>query len=378
MKNYLNFENDIKDLELELDKLKDPYNKEGLSEVDTKKISEIQSEIDGKLSEVYSNLDPWQKTQVARHEDRPKSKFFIENLFEEFIPLAGDRFYGEDKSVLTGFAKFNQTSVLVIGQEKGEDLNTRIERNFGMMRPEGYRKTIRLMKLADKFNIPIVLFIDTPGAYPGVGAEERGQAEAIAKSIECCMELKVPTVSIIIGEGGSGGAIALASSNKVLMFENAIYSVISPEGCASILWRDPKKTLEAAKAMKLSSKDLLGLGVIDEIISEPIGGAHRDRDLCLNNVRESIQKNLDEMESMSRDEIFYHRKNKFLSIGRSKGFSSALEVDKNLTMKESLLQKIILKFQKFKLQTIAVFLLLIVEKWAGGVLGLGGGCWDLG
>jgi acetyl-CoA carboxylase carboxyl transferase subunit alpha len=360
MKNYLNFENDIKDLELELDKLKDPYNKEGLSEVDTKRISEIQSEIDGKLSEVYSNLDPWQKTQVARHEDRPKSKFFIENLFEEFIPLAGDRFYGEDKSVLTGFAKFNQTSVLVIGQEKGEDLNTRIERNFGMMRPEGYRKTIRLMKLADKFNIPIVLFIDTPGAYPGVGAEERGQAEAIAKSIECCMELKVPTVSIIIGEGGSGGAIALASSNKVLMFENAIYSVISPEGCASILWRDPKKTLEAAKAMKLSSKDLLGLGVIDEIISEPIGGAHRDRDLCLNNVRESIQKNLDEMESMSRDEIFYHRKNKFLSIGRSKGFSSALEVDKNLTMKESLLQKIILKFQKFKLQTIAVFLLLIV------------------
>ena len=360
MKNYLNFENDIKDLELELDKLKDPYNKEGLSEVDTKRISEIQSEIDGKLSEVYSNLDPWQKTQVARHEDRPKSKFFIENLFEEFILLAGDRFYGEDKSVLTGFAKFNQTSVLVIGQEKGEDLNTRIERNFGMMRPEGYRKTIRLMKLADKFNIPIVLFIDTPGAYPGVGAEERGQAEAIAKSIECCMELKVPTISIIIGEGGSGGAIALASSNKVLMFENAIYSVISPEGCASILWRDPKKTLEAAKAMKLSSKDLLELGVIDKIISEPIGGAHRDRDLCLNNVRESIQKNLDEMESMSRDEIFYHRKNKFLSIGRSKGFSSSLEVDKNLTMKESLLQKIILKFQKSKLQAIAVFLLLIV------------------
>ena len=359
MKNYLNFENDIKNLEVELDKLKDPYNKEGLSEVDTKRISEIQSEIDSKLKEVYSNLDSWQKTQVARHEDRPKSKFFIENLFEEFILLAGDRFYGEDKSVLTGFAKFNQTSVLVIGQEKGEDLNTRIERNFGMMRPEGYRKTIRLMKLADKFNIPIVLFIDTPGAYPGVGAEERGQAEAIAKSIECCMELKVPTISIIIGEGGSGGAIALASSNKVLMFENAIYSVISPEGCASILWRDPKKTLEAAKAMKLSSKDLLGLGVIDEIISEPIGGAHRDRDLCLNNVRELIQKNLDEMESMSRDEIFYHRKNKFLSIGRSKGFASSLEVDKNLTMKESLLQKIILKLQKFKLQAIAVFLLLI-------------------
>ena len=360
MKNYLNFESEIKDLENELERLKDPFNQKGLSEVDTQKITISQNEIDEKLKSIYSNLDPWQTTMVARHEDRPKSKFFIENLFEEFIPLAGDRFYGEDKSVLTGFAKFNQTSVLVIGQEKGEDLNTRIERNFGMMRPEGYRKTIRLMKLADKFNIPIVLFIDTPGAYPGVGAEERGQAEAIAKSIECCMELKVPTISIIIGEGGSGGAIALASSNKVLMFENAIYSVISPEGCASILWRDPKKTLEAAKAMKLSSKDLLELGVIDKIISEPIGGAHRDRDLCLNNVRELIQKNLDEMESMSRDEIFYHRKNKFLSIGRSKGFASSLEVDKNLTMKESLLQKIILKFQKSKLQAIAVFLLLIV------------------
>ena len=293
MKNYLNFEQDIKNLEIELDKLKDPYNQEGLSEVDTDRISKIKSEIDSKLNDVYSNLDSWQKTQVARHEDRPKAKFFIENLFEEFTPLAGDRYYGEDKSVLTGFAKFNQTSVLVIGQEKGEDLDSRIERNFGMMRPEGYRKTIRLMKLADKFNIPIILFIDTPGAYPGVGAEERGQAEAIAKSIECCMELKVPTISIIIGEGGSGGAIALASSNKVLMFENAIYSVISPEGCATILWRDPKKTLEAAEAMKLSSKDLLDLGVIDEVISEPLGGAHRDKDLCINNVRDSLKKNLD-------------------------------------------------------------------------------------
>ena len=266
MKNYLNFEEDIKKLELELDQLKDPYNQEGLSEVNTDKISKIQSEIDDKLKEVYSNLDSWQTTLVARHEDRPKSKFFIENLFDNFIPLSGDRFYGEDKSVLTGFAKFNGNSVLVIGQEKGEDLDSRIERNFGMMRPEGYRKTIRLMKLADKFNIPIISFIDTPGAYPGVGAEERGQAEAIAKSIECCMELKVPTISIIIGEGGSGGAIALASSNKVLMFENAIYSVISPEGCATILWRDPKKTLEASKAMKLSSKDLYDLKFIDEII----------------------------------------------------------------------------------------------------------------
>ena len=225
MKNYLNFETEIKDLENELEKLKDPYNQEGLSEVDTQKISSTQTEIDEKLKNIYSNLDPWQTTMVARHEDRPKAKFFIDNLFEDFISLSGDRYYGEDKSVLTGFAKFNGKSVLVIGQEKGEDLDSRIERNFGMMRPEGYRKTIRLMNLANKFNIPIISFIDTPGAYPGVGAEERGQAEAIAKSIECCMELEVPTIAIIIGEGGSGGAIALASSSKVVMLENAIYSV---------------------------------------------------------------------------------------------------------------------------------------------------------
>jgi len=335
MKNYLNFETDIKKFEDEIEKLKDPYNQDGLSQVDTNKISKTQNELDKKLKDIYSNLDPWQTTMVARHEDRPKSKFFIDNLFEDFISLAGDRYYGEDKSVITGFAKFNGQSVLVIGQEKGENLETRIERNFGMMRPEGYRKTIRLMELADKFNIPIVSFIDTPGAYPGVGAEERGQAEAIAKSIECCMKLKVPTLAIIIGEGGSGGAIALASSNKVIMFENAIYSVISPEGCATILWRDPKKMLDAAKAMKLSAKDLLELKVIDEIILEPLGGAHRDRNLMLNNVRESISKNLESFKEMSHEEVLNQRKNKFLKIGRGKGFTnnpeslSALEDTKN-------------------------------------------------
>ena len=214
---------------------------------------------------------------------------------------------------------------MVIGQEKGDDLDSRIERNFGMMRPEGYRKTIRLMELANRFNIPIISFIDTPGAYPGVGAEERGQAEAIAKSIECCMKLKVPTIAIIIGEGGSGGAIALASSNKVIMLQNAIYSVISPEGCATILWRDPKKMLDAAKAMKLSAKDLLELDIIDEIIDEPAGGAHRDKDLILQNVRNSISKNLENFKLMSADEIFNDRKNKFLKIGRSKGFMNKLD-----------------------------------------------------
>ena len=359
MKNYLNFETDIKNLEIELDKLKDPYNQEGLTEVDTDKISKIQSELNNKLDEIYSNLDPWQKALVARHEDRPKSKFFIENLFEDFIPLSGDRFYGEDKSVIAGFAKFSERSVLVIGQEKGDDLDSRIQRNFGMMRPEGYRKTNRLMRLADKFNIPIVSFIDTPGAYPGVGAEERGQAEAIARSIECCMELKVPTISIIIGEGGSGGAIALASSNKVLMLENAIYSVISPEGCATILWRDPKKTLEAATAMKLSSKDLLDLSIIDEIIEEPTGGAHRDRDLILNSVKLSIQKNLNEFDFMSRDEILLHRKNKFLSIGRNKGFRGNIDITDNLSMKEDFLQKAIFNIKKFKYQAAFIFFLII-------------------
>ncbi|MDC0617901.1 acetyl-CoA carboxylase carboxyltransferase subunit alpha [Candidatus Pelagibacter sp.] len=359
MKNYLNFETDIKNLENELEKLKDPYNQDGLSEVDTKKILQSQKEIDEKLKEIYSNLDPWQTTLVARHEDRPKAKFFIDNLFEDFISLSGDRFYGEDKSVIAGFAKFNEKSVLVIGQEKGDTLETRMERNFGMMRPEGYRKTIRLMNLANKFNIPIISFVDTPGAYPGVGAEERGQAEAIAKSIECCMSLNVPTLAVVIGEGGSGGAIALASSNKVIMLENAIYSVISPEGCATILWRDPKRTLEAAKAMKLSSKDLLELKVIDEIVAEPIGGAHRDRDLILDNVRRSITNNLNEFENMSGEEIFSHRKNKFLSIGRTKGFVSQPDNLSALNMKKNKLNSFIEKFFNFKI-FLSIFVVAIV------------------
>ena len=362
MKNYLNFETDIKNLESELDQLKDPYNQGGLSEVDTSKISKLQNEIDNRLQSIYSNLDSWQTALVARHEDRPKAKFFIENLFEDFISLSGDRFYGEDKSVLAGFGKFEKKSVLVIGQEKGEDLESRIERNFGMMKPEGYRKTIRLMKLANKFKIPVVSFIDTPGAYPGVGAEERGQAEAIAKSIECCMELTVPTISVIIGEGGSGGAIALASSNKVLMLENAIYSVISPEGCATILWRDPKKTLEASTAMKLSSKDLLDLQIIDEVISEPTGGAHRDRDLILDNVRNSIRKNLETFENMNKDEILMQRKDKFLSIGRNKGFTSYSVFSDNLSMKVSLLNKIKNKLdnnKKYVLLFIGIFVLAL-------------------
>jgi len=321
MKNYLNFEKEIKNIESEIDNLKDPYNNEGISTVDTGKIDKLQLDLDKKLKDIYSNLDPWQTTLVARHDDRPKSKFFIDNLFENFFPLSGDRLFGEDKSSIAGLANFEGNSVMVIGQEKGDDLESRIERNFGMMKPEGYRKSIRLMKIADKFGLPVIIFIDTPGAYPGVGAEERGQAEAIAKSIECSLSLSVPTISIIIGEGGSGGAIALASSNKILMLENAIYSVISPEGCASILWRDPKKTLEAATAMKLTSRDLLKLKIIDEIIPEPSGGAHRDRDQILFELKKSIRINLAELKTMSRQDIIEHRKNKFLNIGREKSLS---------------------------------------------------------
>ncbi len=359
MKNYLNFETEIKNLENEIEKLKDPYNQSGLSEVDTQKISKIQNELDEKLELIYSNLDPWQTTLVARHEDRPKSKFFIDNLFEDFVPLSGDRNYGEDKSIISGFGKFDSQSVLIIGQEKGDDLDNRIKRNFGMMRPEGYRKSIRLMELADRFNIPIITFIDTPGAYPGVGAEERGQAEAIAKSIECCMKLKVPTLSVIIGEGGSGGAIALASSSKVIMLENAIYSVISPEGCATILWRDPKKMLDAAKAMKLSAKDLLKLEIIDEIITEPVGGAHRDKNLILENIRNSIKKNLDQFKMMSPQQIFDQRKNKFLKIGRNKGFIANLEDLSSTNLKEKDLIHI-LKSKKFFLLSLGVVLIFLI------------------
>ena len=321
MKSYLEFERDIKVLEEELEKLKDPFNKEGLSEVETDKISQIQSEINDKLKISYANLNAWQKTQVARHEGRPKAKFFIENLFTNFVNLSGDRRFSEDEAVLAGFAEFEGRSVLVLGQEKGEDLDNRLKRNFGMMRPEGYRKCIRLMKLANKFNIPVISFVDTPGAYPGIGAEQRGQAEAIASSIECCMSLEVPIISIIIGEGGSGGAIALASANKVIMLENAIYSVISPEGCASILWRDPSKSLEAANAMKLTSDELLKMKIIDEKIKEPIGGAHRNKEQVIFSTKVVLIKYLEEFRKYTKEEILEQRKEKFLSIGKRKTFT---------------------------------------------------------
>jgi len=323
MKNYLEFEKEIKTLEQDLEGLKNPFGKDGLSEVDTKKIKKIQNEINDKLTLTYSNLNSWQKTQVARHEDRPRANFYINKIFSDFTLLAGDRLFAEDKSIIAGFGLIEGKSVLVLGQEKGGDLNTRLERNFGMMKPEGYRKCIRLMRLADRFKIPVISFIDTPGAYPGIGAEQRGQATAIANSIECCMSLKVPNISIIIGEGGSGGAIALASSNKVIMLEHSIYSVISPEGCASILWRDPNKSLEAAEAMKLTADELLKIGIIDEIISEPLGGAHRDVDKIAAEIKKSLIKNLKDFENLSGEQIYEQRKNKFLKIGRDQGFKKS-------------------------------------------------------
>ena len=362
MKNYLNFEKDIKSLENEIEKLQDPFAKDGITQVETGKLAKLQNDLSSKLNEIYSNLDPWQTTMVARHEDRPKSKFFIDNLFEDFFPIHGDRLFGEDKSLISGLATFQNKSVMVIGQEKGEDLDSRIERNFGMMKPEGYRKSIRLMKLADKFNLPIILFIDTPGAYPGVGAEERGQAEAIARSIECSMSIGVPTISIIIGEGGSGGAIALASSNKIIMLENAIYSVISPEGCASILWRDPTKTLEAAKAMKLTSKDLLNLKIIDEVIPEPTGGAHRDKNLILENVKMSIDKNLNELSNLSKAQVISHKKEKFLQIGRDRGLMEGVSISKKLSINLTNIdkfKKVFFKYKYFFIGSIFVIIALL-------------------
>ncbi len=360
MKNYLEFEKEIKSLEEEMDALKSPFGSEGISEVDTDKIRNIQDEINEKLKETYKNLNSWQVTLVARHEDRPKANFYIKKIFSDFTPLSGDRLFSDDKSVIAGFGLIDKKSVLVIGQEKGTDLNSRIERNFGMMKPEGYRKCIRLMQLADKFQIPIISFIDTPGAYPGIGAEQRGQASAIAKSIECCMSLRVPNISIIIGEGGSGGAIALASSNKVIMLENSIYSVISPEGCASILWRDPTKSLEAAEAMKLTAKDLLKLGIIDEIIQEPVGGAHRDTDSVAIEVKNSIIKNLQKFEKYSKDEIYDHRKNKFLKIGREGGFTKSSDLkDRGLIYNEPNITKVKRHFTKNKYIYLGLSLVLI-------------------
>ena len=268
------------------------------------------------LSDLYVNLDPWQKAQVARHPERPHAVDYIESLITEFTPMAGDRKFAEDFAVIGGLGRFRDEPVMVIGQEKGNDTTSRIKRNFGMARPEGYRKAVRLMEMAERFGLPVISFVDTAGAYPGIDAEERGQAEAIARSTDCCLSLGVPTISIIIGEGGSGGAIAIATTNVVLMLEHAIYSVISPEGAASILWRDAARAKDAAAAMKITAQDLKKLGIIDEIVPEPKGGAHRGRPQAIAAAGEAIARALKAYDGVSGDVLRTQRREKFLSIGR--------------------------------------------------------------
>lgn len=268
------------------------------------------------LLDLYVNLDPWQKAQVARHPERPHAVDYIESLITEFTPMAGDRKFAEDFAVVGGLGRFRDRPVVVIGQEKGNDTTSRIKRNFGMARPEGYRKAVRLMEMAERFGLPVISFVDTAGAYPGIDAEERGQAEAIARSTDCCLSLGVPTISIIIGEGGSGGAIAIATTNVVLMLEHAIYSVISPEGAASILWRDAARAKDAAAAMKITAQDLKKLGIIDEIVPEPKGGAHRGRPEAIASAGEAIWRSLAAYDGVSGEVLRTQRREKFLSIGR--------------------------------------------------------------
>lgn len=281
-----------------------------------KEINRIQQKIQRLLHEAYSKLTPAQKVQVARHPNRPRFHEYIAGVFTDFTPLAGDRLYAEDKALVGGLAKLDGRPVVVMGQEKGWDTDSRIKHNFGMARPEGYRKAQRLMEMANQFQLPVISLVDTSGAYPGVDAEERGQSEAIAKSIECCLDLTVPMVAVIIGEGGSGGAIAIATANRVLMLEHAIYSVISPEGCASILWRSATHAQEAAAALKLTAQDLYELGLIDEIIAEPIGGAHRHKEEMITQVQETLIRNLSSMTPWDSNTIRLDRRKKFTQMGR--------------------------------------------------------------
>ena len=273
------------------------------------------------LADLYKNLTPWRKCQIARHPERPHCKDYIKALFSEFVPLAGDRNFADDQAVIGGLARFDGKPIVVIGHEKGSDTKSRIERNFGMARPEGYRKAIRLMELADKFGLPVITLVDTPGAYPGKGAEERGQSEAISRSTEKCLQIGVPFISIIIGEGGSGGAVAFATANKVAMLEHSVYSVISPEGCASILWKDAEKMREAAEALRLTAEDLYSLGVSDQIIQEPLGGAHRNPEQAIESVKAAIDSMLSALISKKPKGLINERRKKFLKLG-SKGLAA--------------------------------------------------------
>jgi acetyl-CoA carboxylase carboxyl transferase subunit alpha len=311
---YLDFEKPVAALEARILELEEAA---GESEVNVaSEVGKLRAKADKLLSDTYAKLTPWQKTQVARHPERPHFHGFVAGLFDHFLPLAGDRAFGDDQAILGGLARMGERRLVVIGHEKGDDTESRLRHNFGMGKPEGYRKAIRLMELADRFGLPVLTLVDTSGAFPGVQAEERGQAEAIARSTEKCLTLGVPMIACIVGEGGSGGAVALAAADRILMFEHAVYSVISPEGCASILWRTGDKAADAAQAMKMTAEDLKSLGVIDQIVPEPMGGAHRDHAAAISNLSEAIAASIGGLERLTRGEVRRQRHAKFLKMGQ--------------------------------------------------------------
>ncbi len=316
MRTYLDFEKPIAELEskvAELQMLSDSSSSVPI----TDEIARLQQKAQQLMVDTYAKLTPWQKTQVARHPNRPHTVDYVSAFIEDFTPMSGDRYFGEDAAIMGGMGSFRGRSVIVLGHEKGSDTETRLKHNFGMAKPEGYRKAVRLMDLADRFNMPVITLVDTAGAYPGIDAEERGQAEAIARSTDRCLALGVPLISVVIGEGGSGGAVAIATANKILMLEHAIYTVASPEAAASILWKDATRNVEAATNMKITAQDLLQLKVIDSIVPEPMGGAHRDPEKAAKNIGDGIAKALTELDGKSPEEIRRHRQDRFLEIGRS-------------------------------------------------------------
>ena len=312
MPTFLDFEKPVAEIEARVAELRETASA-GEPNIEAE-IGRLEERSERTLRETYAKLTPWQKTQVARHPDRPHFKDYVAALIHDFVPLAGDRAFGEDQAIIGGFGRLAGRKVVLIGHEKGDDTASRLKHNFGMARPEGYRKAIRLMEIADRFGLPVVTLVDTPGAFPGVQAEERGQAEAIARSTEQCLALGVPLVAAIVGEGGSGGAIAIAAANRVLMLEHSVYSVISPEGCASILWRTGEKAAEAAEAMRITAADLQQLGVIDRIVSEPVGGAHRHPRETIDSLGQALVESLDELAPLSREAVRAQRRDKFLTI----------------------------------------------------------------
>jgi acetyl-CoA carboxylase carboxyl transferase subunit alpha len=316
MRSYLDFEKPVAELEAKVEELR-ALAETGDAIAIGEEIARLESKAHGALEDIYADLTPWQKTQVARHPQRPHCLDYVAGLMTEFVAFSGDRKFGDDDAIVGGFGRFRGASVCVIGHEKGSSTESRLKHNFGMARPEGYRKAVRLMEMADRFDIPVISFVDTAGAYPGIDAEERGQAEAIARSTDACLNLGVPNVAVIVGEGGSGGAIAIATANRVLMLQHAVYSVISPEGAASILWRDTSKAQEAATSMRITAEDLVKFGVIDDIILEPVGGAHRDPAAAIGATGDALARALAELEGLDRDTVRRQRRDKFLNIGRS-------------------------------------------------------------